>query len=205
MAAKINIAIPEQAYELVRFRLFEILGEELENQLMEEGNYEADADVYLERIVPFHDEDTSAVNVTLATGDYNGQTAISAPGTYRFNIDVYVNSPTTGTDADKKADRLAMLKLGRLVGICRAIIEDAQYITLGFAPPFISRRYVEKIVIADPNNRDASAMVMGRLIVVVMVNETVALKQGTAFAQMISSIKLYDTDLGYKYQSPLTP
>lgn len=203
--AKITTLIPKQAFELVRLAVFNILGEELASQFNELGNYDADADVYLERYAPVHDDDCPLVNVTLATGDYDGQTAITAPGTYRYNIDCYVASATTGLTDDKAADRLAMLHLSRLLGICRAILEDAQYIRLGFdTVPFINRRYVEKIAIAQPDPNDTARLVMGRITLVVQVNESVALKAATEYGGTDTITKMHLTDSGYMYNNTIT-
>ena len=197
--SKIFTYIPQQAFELVRLRVFGILGEELANQLNALGNYLADADVYLERFIPFALTDLPAVNVTLATGEYQGQTAITSPGTYRYFIDFYHSAVTTGLEQEQSYDRLAMLNVTRLLGIGRAIIEDARYNTLGFAPPFISRRWIEKIGIAEPNDRDAAGMVKGRIILAVTVNESVPLASAIAWAENFTQLNLADTDAGYMY------
>lgn len=199
--AKIDSKIPQQTFEIVRKRVFDILGDELNGQLMSMGNYEADADVYLERYMPFHEEEVPSVNVTLATGEYNGQTAITSPGTYRYFIDCYQQSATTGPEDEESYDRLAMQRLGRLIGIVRAIIEDARYLKLGFDDiAFIGCRYIEKIMVADPNAQDAAGMVRGRLVLVVQVNESVALKAAAALAGIDSTVQLSDSDAGYVFR-----
>ncbi len=194
----IKSIIPPQNFELVRDRIGAILAEELAGQVILSDNMDLDVDVYVERFVRVNHSEMPVVNVLLARGEFAGQTAIQADGTQRYNVDVYTSAKAKeGQDGDS----MAMIKLQRLLGVCRAIIEDPQYLTLGFAPPSIMFRHVESIGVIDPPGKeeDATSSVIGRMVIVVKVGEVPVLKDGVAWVGSDTVMKLAETDLGYKF------
>ena len=80
--ARLHYKIQEQAYELIRRRVFAILGAELLNQLQARGNYEADATVFLERFRPINAGDwrSALLNTALFGGLHEMAKRGRAPG-----------------------------------------------------------------------------------------------------------------------------
>lgn len=201
--ARLHYKIQEQAYELIRRRVFAILGAELLNQLQARGNYEADATVFLERFKPINDDECPVVLVQLAKGDYNGQTILHQPGTYRYFIDVYTSAPTEGMLPEDSGDSLSILRLTRLMGICRAILEAPEYVRLGYdTTPVVGRRYIENIIVADPKAQDSANCVMGRLVLVVQVNEDAVLNAGNPLEGVGTTVAIGNSDVGLYYANP---
>lgn len=197
----INKPIKPQAFEIVRDRIGRILADELNNQ----GQISYDKDlmrvkVWMERFLQFDKTEVPAINVMLAQGDYSGQTAIQHDGTYRYFIDCYFGAKA-GTDGP--GDVKAMFKLHKLLGVCRAIIMDPRYITLGFATPkgFIMNRHFESLNIQNPNERehDADNNVMGRLTLSVKVPEASDPITFTNIKEFVTNVKLDETDKGYTW------
>ena len=190
----ITQAISPQAFELVRDRIGEILAFELAAQADFTYGEIPDLTVYSERFIPFDNTELPAINISLSRGLLDSQTAIQSDGTYRFNVDVHTLSPSSeGSPGDSEA----MYKLHRLIGVVRAILEDPIYKTLGFVPPFVMNRHVDDIAIADPDSQDTSSVVMGRLIFVVRVPETVNLIVPNLISGYETNVKLALTDKGY--------
>lgn len=195
----IDTIIPPQAFQLLLIRIGEILSDEIANQYSLTADDELDVPVYLERFVPFDKTQLPAINVTLSQGDLGNHVAVQSNGTYRFAIDCHTSAKYNETET---GDSKAMLKLQRLLGLCRAILEDPKYKTLGYPQPFIMRRFAESISIASPNPQDAESTVMGRLSFVVMVPETTALIVPKVLAGYETEMRLELTDNGYIFTSP---
>ncbi len=196
--------IQPQAFEVVRDRIGRIIAEEMTNQYNLSG-ITPDPDLYvtnwIERFIAFDKTELSAINVMLSEGSYSNQTQIQSDGTYRYFIDVYVNAKhKDGVGGDVRA----MFKLQRLLGMVRAIIEDARYKHLSFpAPPgFVMNRHWESLQIQNPNNKelDALSSVMGRLTLSVRVPETTEYIIPTGGVNFITTVKLYSTDKGYRWE-----
>jgi hypothetical protein len=191
--------IGRQAYELVGDRIAEILADELPNQFSL-STASADiksvlqAEVYTERVVPFDKEEVPCVNVQLASGDYAGQTVKQADGTYIFFIDCYASAKNKD---NSEGDVFALVKLKKLIGVIRAIIQDTRYLTLGYARGFVMNRQITGIAIANNSQQDAMHIVMGRLTLTVKVPETVELLEPTLAEGYQTTVKLYETEKGY--------
>jgi hypothetical protein len=200
MAAIINTIIPPQSFEIVRDRIGRILADELLNQLVITGDTDLNVGNYIERTLQFDKVKLPAVNVMLAEGTYGGQTVIQSDGTYRYYIDVYVKSKSSDTDP---GDQHAMRKLHRLLGVCRAILEDARYKTLAFTTPpgFIMNRHIESLQIQNPNQKehDATNSVMGRLIMSVKVPEVTSYIIPKTILEYVTNVRLDSTDEGYTW------
>lgn len=194
-----NIAglIQPQAFELIRDRIGEILADELPAQYaLSDDETWLNAQVWVDRYIPFDKSELPAVNVSLVRGEYDGQTAIQSDGTYLYNIDAYVGAKTEG---NSRGDALAMSRLQRLLGVCRAILESSHYITLGFDRPFVMNRKVLSIGIADPDKSHADSSVMGRLQLQVKVPENVETITPNVQGAHYTTVKLSATDKGYLY------
>jgi hypothetical protein len=190
--------ISPQAFEVVRDRIAEILADELHNQSVLAGDDEIDANVFVERFIPFDKTDMPAVNVMLARGTIDGQSAIQSDGTYLFNIDAYTKAPSSDV---QMGDSIAIVRLHKLIGLCRAILENPRYKTLGFQPPFIMNRRAVEISIADPDSKanDGMCSAMGRLVFSVKVPESCELIVPPLIAGYNTQVKLELTDKGHMY------
>lgn len=206
--SRITEIIQPQSFEIVRDRIGRILAEELANQFVLNPLPEIQAQVWIERSLQYDKSelmDMAQVNVCLGEGSYGNQDQTQSDGTYKYYIDVYVNSKSNDDD---RADTRASVKLQRMLGICRAILEDSRYKTLGFtAPPgFIGNRHYESLNIQNPNQKkhDGDSSLMGRLILSVRVPETNGLSLGIASRDYITTVRLDSTDKGYVWISSTT-
>lgn len=196
--ALITTLIPEQNFEQVRDRIGAILALELPNQYtLGDDDANAPQKVWVERFIGFGKEELPAVNVCLEKGTFVSHTVKQTDGEYIFNIDCYQSSATIGEDS---GDQLATIKLQKLLGLCRAILEQPEYGTLGFAAPSIMRREMETMQIAPQPTQEAINRVMGRLTFRVKVAESAVLKTGEAFAKQLTTITLGLTAKGYQYE-----
>jgi len=194
MALITNI-IPAQNFEVIRDAIGFVLAEELANQFALTSDEDLNAKVWIERILPFHHTDVPAVNVLFNGGNYTQQTTINSDGDYTYFIDVYHSAKTSAT---KDGDKTASIKLHKLLGVCRAILENPIYRTLGIAPPSLQHTSVTTISIADAkDNQDAVSVMMGRLTFNVRACETTKLADGLALFSSTTTVKLGNTDKGY--------
>jgi len=194
--SEIPTIIPIQNFELVRDRVHEILSDELANQFVLSAVNDNNAKVFLERTVPVDHSELPLVNVSLARSTLETQVVINTDQVLIFNIDVYHGSKSTDTD---NGDTLAILKLHRLLGICRAILENPRYKTLGFNSPFIMNRVVTAMDIAEEGKQDAASIAMGRLTFSVKIPANTELVTPTVADGFDTQMQLELTDKGYTY------
>jgi len=197
--SKITTAIPEQKFQFITRRVFEILMDEFNQQQILTYDNELDVDFFLERTMPFDKEELPTINISFVDGDYSNKHQGSQDGLYQIFIDAYASAKTTATQA---GDTLANLKVQKMLGVTRAILEDPVYKTLGVVPPFIMKSYVSKITIAAPNknsNMDGVNNSMGRLIFNVVANETSKLIIPQLIAEYQTQIKIDNSGKGYFY------
>lgn len=201
--SQIQNVIPTQKFELIRDRIGEILADEINNQYLLSYNYNIDAEVWVERIVPFDNTELPAINVQFVGGPYGDTTIKDTQGEYTYHIDVWTNSPSSN---DGSGDVLARKKLHRLMGIVRAILQSPFYKTLGYAAPFSCSRKVKDIAVnlLSPG-QDALNSVMGRLSFVVRIPETHELVTPVLIYEYITQVKLYLTNKGYLYGATTVP
>lgn len=196
--AQITQIISTQAFEFVRDRIAEILDDELNNQFILSGDYDLDLSVTVESNFPqTNKEDFPIVNVSLTNGKYeNKDHGGSVLGLYQYNVDVYANSKTP---LEGQGDRLASIKMQKVIGICRSILEDPIYKTLGFEPPFVSRVFVSEMNISEPNKDDALNTIVGRLVFNVHVPEHCKLTTPTLIEGYETQVRIGNTNRGFQY------
>ncbi len=195
--SKILLEIPPQGFELIRDRVGEILADEIAAQFVIHGDPERNAKVFVERITPIDKTELPLINVLYSRSGYDNNSAINSDGKNTYNIDVYTSAKTK---IAKKGGAESMTRLGRILGIIRAILESPFYLTLGFATPFIMRTEVTGIEIQDPrDNQDAANIVMGRLIFVVDASEDVEQIQPVTAEGYDTQVKLHETEKGFVY------
>lgn len=204
MTAILTQKIPQQNFELIGARIFEILRDEIAAQaLIAPVTPELNATVFHERFVPFDKTDMPCVDVIFSNGTYDNQNTKTADGVYKYFIDVYCKSKTVGTD---RGDKLASLQLHRILGICRAILESPQYRTLAFAAPSIQNTTVVDVAIEQPNNtQDAQSVIMGRLTFDVSVCESVQLLTANNIAGWETSVEMDESGSGYQFSNTPIP
>ena len=198
--ALLNLKIPEQNFELVRDRIGQVLADEiLAQSLILPLTPLLNAEVFVERFVPFDKTDMPCLNVVFESGSYGNKDAKNTTGTYRYNIDVYASAKSTSTVS---GDKIASVKLHRIIGICRAILENPQYRTLAFAPPSLNRVAVSDINIEQPQNtQDGSSIIMGRLSFDVSVCEGVQLIDANNISGYETEVKMNETETGYQFSN----
>lgn len=190
--------IPPQGFEIVRDRIGEILFDEISSQVAQSYNTDIDAQVYVERSNQIDKTELPLINISLSTGSYDNKNQGNLNGTYIFDIDAYTHSKST---EDESGDVLAALKLQRILGVCRAILENPVYKTLGYMPGFIIRTGCSDINIAIPGagKLDTLNTLMGRLSFTVVLIENTELIVPVLIAGYDTSIKMVLTNTGYKY------
>lgn len=197
MAAQIPVLIPPEGFEYVRDRIALILAEEITNQFVLGGEEALGlTKVALERTVPFDKTEMPCINVNLQRSTQDGQVAVNTDETTFFNIDCYQSGITSDTN---EGDVLSKLKLHRLMGVVRSIIENPRYKTLGFAPGFIMNRHVVSMDFAPVDNMDALSISMGRVLLSVKIPENTELIEPVIASGFDTEMKLDLTDKGYAY------
>lgn len=195
MAAQIDYVIPEQAFEIVKERIAVILTEELAEQANLAGV--AAAPIFVDRIARIDDSEVPCLNVTMERDDFDNQDVKSARGTVVYNVDIFIGAEATKT---KRGDTIAHAGLDRVAGMVRYILQHSKYYTLGFAPGFVHRRQVQNIQIARPEQyTDAHNIAMGRVQLMVQMVETEGVSEGVLIKGYESSVKIAETEQGYKF------
>jgi hypothetical protein len=166
--------ITAQSYEIIRDRIAYILFDEIQNQKIVQSNNDLDVTITTENKSPNDKTDLPLVTVSISSGDYSNKHQGSSDGVYTVFIDCYASSKTTNTNDGAS---LATIKLHKLIGIVRYILEDPQYKTLGYAVggsnlPFILRTFVQNIAFKDIDNNDSYNIAMGRVTFLVTANES---------------------------------
>ena len=201
MAALIDFQIPNQSFEWIQYNVVRILALELQNQIDLRGDT-TKAKVFSERFAKIDVVDVPCVNVTFNGGPYDDQDVTVARGTYTYNIDLYTDSKSF-VSGNERADQLAMASLQVGLGWIRAILQNAQYITLGFTDGRVRRRQVKSIQIATPEQHlDAQSIVMGRIVLEVVAPEVEGLIDTPVVISSLDTVmKLHDTEKGYYFIS----
>jgi hypothetical protein len=172
--ALIKTIIPQQSFEIIRDQIRLILNDELINQYSLTGDPRLNVTTTVERLTPIDKTELTIVNVMFNGGQYGNKHTGSADGTYTYNIDVYVNQKTNQTNG---GDVLAAMKLHRVLGVCRSILENPGYKTLGWNPlptPFIMRTMIMDLNIGNiKQNDDSFNTLFGRLTFEVRANENI--------------------------------
>lgn len=200
--ALINVAIPEQRFELIGRQIGIILKEELDNQFTITSDPDIESvNVYSERRVPFDKEDVPAINITLFEGDFDNQNTRSADGHYDYLIDVYHKAKATD---DIDGDTSSAFKLQKLMGKVIFILEDPQYRTLAIPTPSLSSTKVSKMRIEQPDTRDESThLIMGRIVFNVRACMGTILIDPIPLGSYKTEVCLNASDKGYIFSEKL--
>jgi hypothetical protein len=195
----IKAIIPAQSFEILRDRICEILTDEISNQYTLTQDENLKLKVWRERTIPFDQTELPAVNVMLVRGESENKNAPSVNVTYTFYIECHAKSKTTSSE---RGDTNASIRNHQITGVVRAILDDAQYKTLGFNPPFIGKKRVLSIDFANAETTtEMLSIAPSRLAFQVTVPETVAMKDISLIAGYQSKLKLNDSEKGFYYSS----
>jgi len=204
VVSKILTAIPDQAFELVRDRIAEILLVELAAQATLQTDVEVkallnDVKIFSERFHPLNEAEFFGVEIFLFTGDYDNKSAGSARGSYTFYLDCFGRAASTN---QQEGDVRSSLKLQKLIGIIRAILESPNWTTLGFTPPnqFVGRTEVKGIKrTEEKNTQDSGNIMFYRIVFDVIATEGTDANVGVPWAQSDTVVTIEETALGLEY------
>lgn len=194
----ITNVIPKQGFEVVRDRIADILTIEIDTQA--QLSYEAYLDlvtVHTEIANPIDKIELPCIIVSFANDNFSNKSQGSEDGLCTYHIDVYTSAKSTATIP---GDKIAALRLQKLLGLCRYILADPIYKTLGLSTPFIGRVYNGEINIGQINTADAINTAMGRLTLYVVCNESNKFITPSLIAGYTTSVQLDESDLGYFYE-----
>ena len=198
MASIIDGIIPAQQYETIRDKIGLILYEELVNQFTLTTDEDLNVKVFVERFVAFDKTDFPCLNVVFSGGNYDNKNTTTVDGEYSFFIDAYCAAKTTTTES---GDSKASFKLQRLLGVCRAILENPQYRNLKLDICKTGSVGVKSIAISQPENKqDATSTIMGRLTFNVRALEDTLLLDALPIDNWKTQVKLNLTEKGYLYE-----
>jgi hypothetical protein len=201
--AEINTPIPVQKFEQIRDRIAFIIADELSNQASLKADSELEVTVWTERFVAFDKTELPAIKVYLASGTFDQETPITNESKYQFNIDVYTKGSALSIDTKNLGDYYAVLYQHKLVGNLIAILQSPYYVKLGFNPEFgIKNRQITDVKMFEPEERkgDATHSYSGRIVLTVNVVEEVTQINTMAAELPQTSIKIGETDQGYRIE-----
>lgn len=195
MNALITVAIGKQGFEIVKDRIVEILTVELNNQkLIQE--FEEDIEVFNERITPMDSSENLYFNVLLDSANYNNKNQTNNNGATIYFIDIY----TSGKAGNQTGTSDSIRRRDKFLGMCRYILSDTRYNTLGFDYGLIAGTQVDSFSTLDPSQKeDSSFTAFARLQFSVRILENQTLWDGVNLLISDTNVKLDETPKGYKY------
>lgn len=208
MSVKLDYIIPASNFESVRDLIASILKLELDNQSVLRGtggtgvppspvvpNLDYTASIYTERFVPVADEEGNVIVVGIEGGNLDNQTPISQSFDCSYYIDIYTNAKETSTNTGYYNSGV---KLHRLVGLVRHILQSPYYDRLTCTNGIVERRSVSRIQFARVSDeQDASSVRMGRITLNVRTNENQNEITPTIAAGYNTVIKISTTNKGF--------
>lgn len=191
--AKITYSIPNQNYELIRDKIGEILTIELPVQGI---NF----DVWQERTVPFDLTELNAINVLFDNSSYDNQDVQSRRGDNQYFIDILINAKHVGNTKEEKGDVIARKEAANIAGKVAYILLSQEYTYLNLPVGKVQNRFVQDINIGTLSDQDSTHTIVARVTYKVKANEYVNNQQGIKATEIYSSVKLNETDKGFKYK-----
>lgn len=189
---KIQNAIGKRNFEHARDAIGAILFVELDSQADKHNDETIRASVWVNRIKTFDQTELPAINVRIATLNFQDKYQGGATGEDRFIIELSVR--------DKDESKSLMI-CQKIAGIIHAILEDSQYKTLGFNPPFNNNSIVSSIQFSDIFPGQDASNICSAVITydVTLLEETEALT-APQVDEHLTGVLLAETDQGYQYQ-----
>lgn len=189
---KIQNIIGKRNFEHARDAIGAILFVELDSQADIHQDETIRANVWINRIKPFDKSELPAINVRIATLSFENKYQGCATGEDRFIIDLSVR--------DKDESKSLMI-CQKIAGIIHAILEDSQYKTLGFNPPFNNNSIVSSMQFSDILPGQDATNISSAVITydITLIEETEALT-APIVQEHLTGVLLAETDQGYQYQ-----
>ncbi len=189
---KIQNIIGKRNFEHARDAIGAILFIELDNQATIQEDETIRANVWVNRISVFDQSELPAINVRIAALNFQDKYQGGATGEDRFIIDLSVR--------DKDESKSLMI-CQKIAGIIHAILEDSQYKTLGFNPPFNNSSIVSSMQFSDIIPGQDAANISSAVITfdVTLLEQTEALA-APIVQEHLTGVYLAETDQGYQYQ-----
>lgn len=204
--------IPTQRFELIRDAIGRVLVAEFAyqktlvdayNTLQEEEDEPVflpvvNPGIWLERTCPFDKEELPAINIVFSDVDFTDETTVfTSRGDNKYFIEIYTNGETDSTiEGDKKAAVL----LAKIAGMVRAILMDNKNRNLDFTDYKIQSRFLKSITRTQPRvQNDAENTISGIIEAHYFSEEITELETGTLETELITVVKISDTEKGYKF------
>lgn len=204
-------AIGRQQFELIRDRIATILLAELNNQatLQYEPEFNVDK-IYIERFTPVNQSECeggrSVINIQMERGDYSRKDMVKVDGTYRYFIEVTTKGRALKDGDDiTPADQMSKVRLQKMLGLIRAIIDNPIYTTLAFPAPSINNRHIETIMFSKPEEHSMDHTCEGFLVLVVRVPENSNLQSTQFIGGLDTVVKIALTENGYVFTGDTFP
>lgn len=196
MPALITEAIQQQGFEKVRDAIGVALLTELSNQKTLQS-FDEDITIYRERVIPIEIEENLYFNILLDNASYGNYTQRDAQGRTIYFIDIY----TTGKNTSSLVGSLdSGTRLGKFLGMAMYILGSNQYKTLGLPPGLIGGTYIESFATSEPVQQQNSVYSrFARISFAVRVQENYSLWNGINLVGNDSTVKMNQTEKGYKY------
>lgn len=205
--------IPSQRFELIRDSIGRVLVAEFAAQktLVEAYNHIHEHDaipvlltvvnptVWLERVCPFDKEELPVINIVYSDTNFVDETtAFTSNGESKFFIEIYTNASTSSAS---EGDKKAAILLAKIGGMVRAILMDNKNRNLDFTDYKIQNRFVKSITRTQPRvTNDAENTIAGIVEVHYFGEEATETETGALEKNLTTSVKLADTEKGYKYE-----
>ncbi len=194
MTALIDTIIDQQGFEKVKDRIAEILLTELTNQKVLQ-NFDENIEVFNERITPMDNGEDLYFNILLDSANYGNKNQTDQEGNTVYFIDIY----TCGKAGEQVGTSDSTRRRDKFLGMCRYILSDTRYKTLGFDYGLIAGTQVERFSTLNPEKEDSSFTSFARLQFSVRILENQTLWDGVQILGSHTGVKLEETEKGYKY------
>lgn len=190
--------IESQRFELIRDAIGRVLCAEITDQVKLQPIGFENIHVCLERTVPFDKTELPAINICYVESRLTDEnTAFESTYDNKFFIEVYANAKS---EMNAKGDKLSAVLVTKIMGMVRAILRNERYYYLDFEEKFIQSRKVENIARTQPRiQNDNENTASGVVEVHYFASETTELETGTLAGYLDTTVKLVDTEKGYKF------
>ena len=205
--------IPSQRFELVRDAIGRVLVAEFAAQktLVEAYNHIHEHDtipvlltvvnptVWLERVCPFDKEELPVINIVYSDTNFVDETtAFTSNGESKFFIEIYANASSSSIG---EGDKKAAILLAKIGGMIRAILMDNKNRNLDFTDYKIQSRFIKSFTRTQPRvTNDAENTIAGIVEAHYFGEETTETETGVLETKLHTSVKISDTEKGYKYE-----
>lgn len=202
MLAIIDTIIPESNFEKIRDRIASILAVEILNQSKLQHDEELNVTVFTERYTQPSSEEGLVIIVGVDRNNLEHHTNIDYRNQCTYNIDIYSFARADNSNAN--GYYLSSKKGQKVAGLCTKIIQNPQYIRLGYddvSPRFVGGRRITGMQFDIPQDpQDASHPRMCRIQLDVNFNDSVQGVNGEAIEGIDTNIEIGESEKGYFIQ-----